>query len=235
MQFVSSSRRQVLTSAGLVGAGLWLAGHGNAADQQTRGEDVTANEDLMREHGIIRRALLIYNEAARRAAQAPQTLPLPGLVQTAKLFRRFAEDYHERALEETHIFPAVRKLTGPVAKLPDTLLEQHRSGRAITDYILDAAAKPALSTTEAPRLARVMVSLNRMYEPHAAREDTELFPAWKSALGSKAYAEMGEKFEEIERRTFGGDGFDEALAQIVRIEAEFGLSDLSSVTAPPPR
>ena len=234
--YESSSRRQVLASVGFMGAGLWLAGRGSAADQPQSGEQaVTASEDLMREHGIIRRALIIYGEAARRAVQTPQTLPLPSLAQTAKLFRQFAEDYHERALEETHIFPVVRKLSSPVAKLPDTLLAQHKRGREITDYILDVASKPTLSTTEALRLARVMVSLNQMYEPHATREDTELFPAWKSALGKKAYAEMGEKFEQIEHQTFGADGFDQALAQIVKIEAEFGLSDLGLVTAAPPR
>lgn len=73
-----------------------------------------------------------------------------------------------------------------------------------------------------------------MYEPHAAREDTELFPAWKAALGERGYAEMGEQFEEIEHRTFGGDGFDDALEKIARIEAAFGLADLSTVTAPLP-
>jgi hemerythrin superfamily protein len=74
-----------------------------------------------------------------------------------------------------------------------------------------------------------------MYEPHAAREDTELFPAWKEVLGEQAYAEIGEQFEEIEHRTFGGDGFDDALERIARIEAELGLSDLNIYTAPPPR
>jgi hypothetical protein len=75
-----------------------------------------------------------------------------------------------------------------------------------------------------------------MYEPHAAREDTELFPAWKAALGSRAYAEMGERFEDIEHKTFGHDGFDDALAEIRTIEVAFGLADLAAATPPaPPR
>jgi hypothetical protein len=47
---------------------------------------------------------------------------------------------------------------------------------------------------------------------------------------------MGEKFEEIERKTFGHDGFDDALARIKGIESAFGLADLAASTPPtPPR
>ena len=48
------------------------------------------------------------------------------------------------------------------------------------------------------------------------------------------YAEMGDKFEEIERRTFGHDGFDDAHTRIARIEVSFALKNLAEVTAPPP-
>jgi hypothetical protein len=73
-----------------------------------------------------------------------------------------------------------------------------------------------------------------MYGPHAAREDTVLFPAWKAALGEKGYDEMGDKFEDLEKKMFGHDGFEDALGRIAQIEAAFGLNDLASVTAPPP-
>jgi hemerythrin-like domain-containing protein len=188
----------------------------------------------MREHGVIRRALFVYVEAGRRARTQPSSLPLPALLETARLFRSFAEDYHERSLEEAHIFPQVRKLQGPVAKLPDVLVEQHRRGREITGYVLQIASGRSLSAADAPRLAGTLDALVAMYGPHAAREDTVLFPAWKAALGPDRYAEMGEKFEDIERRQFGHDGFDDAVKTIARIEVQFGLSDLAKVTAPPP-
>lgn len=68
----------------------------------------------------------------------------------------------------------------------------------------------------------------------AARENAELFPDWKAALGKRAYMEMGEPLEVIEHRTFGGDGFDDALERIVHIDAESGLATLSTVTVPLP-
>jgi hemerythrin-like domain-containing protein len=228
MPEVTSTRRRLMLAAGGL-AGIALAGCGHEA-----AGDVTANEDLMREHGIIRRALFVYSAASRRAREAPASIPLPSLLDTARLFREFAEDYHERGLEEAHIFPVVRKLQTPVAQLPDVLLAQHQRGREITDYIRNVAAGSALGAGEAERFAATLDGFVAMYGPHAAREDTVLFPAWKAALGVAGYDEMGEQFEELEQRMFGHDGFDAALERITAIETVFGLGDLAAVTAPPP-
>lgn len=61
-----------------------------------------------------------------------------------------------------------------------------------------------------------------MYENHAAREDTIVFPTWKDALSERQLDQMGEEFEEIERRQFGKDGFGDAVAQIGQIEKAIG-------------
>jgi hemerythrin superfamily protein len=73
-----------------------------------------------------------------------------------------------------------------------------------------------------------------MYENHAAREDTIVFPAWKDALSEHQLDHMGEEFEEIERRQFGKDGFEDAVAQIGQIEEALGFADLAQFNAPPP-
>jgi hypothetical protein len=71
-----------------------------------------------------------------------------------------------------------------------------------------------------------------MYEPHAAREDTIIFPAFKKAVGSRGYHEFGEQFQDIEKREFGGDGFDIALDKVADVERRLGTADLASFTAP---
>jgi hypothetical protein len=73
-----------------------------------------------------------------------------------------------------------------------------------------------------------------MYEPHTAREDTIIFPAFKKAVGPKGYDELGDQFEDIERKEFGGDGFDMAVAKVADIERTLGMADLAAFTAPPP-
>jgi len=62
-----------------------------------------------------------------------------------------------------------------------------------------------------------------------------IFPAFKAAVGQNAYRELGEQFEEIEHKQFGGDGFDIALAKMSWIEARLGLDNLARFTAPAPQ
>ena len=150
------------------------------------------------------------------------------------MFRAFGEDYHEKMLEEAHIFPALRKVGGPAATYVDVLIAQHNRGREITNYILAGTGKGAIGSGDAEALARVFETFVLMYQNHAAREDTIVFPAWKDALSERQLREMGDRFEDIERRTFGKDGFEDAVKQMERVEQALGFADLAQFTAPPP-
>jgi len=189
----------------------------------------------MREHGVIRRAILVYRDMAAKLRAKPASLDPELLHRTATMFRGFGEDYHEKKLEETHIFPTIKKAGGPAAAYVDVLIAQHQRGRELTDYILAVVAKGAIATGDAETLARVLDSVELMYEHHAAREDTIVFPAWKDALSAHQLDEMGEKFEEIEHQEFGKDGFEDAVAQIAQIEGALGMADIAQFTAPPPK
>jgi hemerythrin-like domain-containing protein len=127
----------------------------------------------------------------------------------------------------------VRKAGGPAAAMIDTLLAQHNRGRQITEYILAVTAKGIGSGDVAP-LSSAFDSFELMYANHTAREDTIIFPAWKQALSAHEIDEMGDKFEDIEKQEFGGDGFDDAVRRMDRIEQALGLSDLAKFTAPAP-
>ena len=197
--------------------------------------EVAATEDLMREHGVLRRALFIYDQSADRLISDPEKVSTDALNKTAKLFRAFGEDYHEKKLEEAYIFPALKRRNSSAAVYVDTLIAQHNRGRQITDYIIAATKTPKLQESDARYLAKVLKSMVRMYTPHADIEDTVVFPAWKEAIGIKELDEMGEKFEAIEHQQFGEDGFEKAVKQIADIEAQLGMSDLSSFTAPSPK
>jgi hemerythrin-like domain-containing protein len=207
------------------------SGERNAASDEDL--EVGAVEDLMREHGVIRRALVVYREAGARLRAKPQAVPPEALQKTAKLLRSFAEDYHEKKLEETHIFPAVKRAVGATARDVDTLIAQHQRGREITDYVMAVTGGP-ITATRAEPLARTLEAFCRMYEEHAALEDTMIFPAWKNTLSAKQLDEMGDLFEDIEHKTFGKDGFDDAVRQIEAIERAFGF-ELAQFTAPPPK
>jgi len=198
------------------------------------GKKTGAVEDLMREHGVLRRALLANGVCAQRLQSGKDAEAAPALLKIAKLFRAFGEDYHERKLEEAHIFPLVRKSQGPAAKYPDILVAQHNRGREITDYIMAVCASGRIAASDARPLAGILEQFIWMYQHHAAREDTLVFQAWKEALSAKALDEMGEEFEEIEKAEFGGDGFEDALKTMEGIEAALGMTDLAQFTSPAP-
>jgi hemerythrin-like domain-containing protein len=225
--------RRLLLAAG---AGVLLAGGDVRPSLAAKKEEkeVGAVEDLMREHGVLRRALLVYRETAVKLRTDPTKVDPKPLHQAAQLFRTFGEDYHEKKLEEGYIFPALRKVGGPGAAYVDVLIAQHNRGREITDYILAVTGKGAIGSADAEPLARVFDGMDLMYENHTAREDTIVFPAWKNALSERQLDEMGDKFEDIERQMFGKDGFEDAVRQIGGIEGALGFADLAQFTAPHP-
>ena len=238
---MNATRREWLVGLSSLGAAAILIGcnKGSPADENEGKEssdeeiEVTATEDLMREHGILRRALLVYQESAIKLHDGADVAPEP-LQKTAKLFRAFGEEYHERKLEEVYIFPAVKKAGGAAGGYADVLLAQHQRGREITDFIISATAGSRIATADVKAFAAASEALVRMYEHHAAIEDTVVFPAWKETLNAKALDEMNEKFEELEHEQFGEDGFENALKQMAEIEQSLGLSDLAQFTAPSP-
>lgn len=228
-------RRQLFRLAALAGAGIAALGaHLPDASAAAREKEVEANEDLMREHGVLRRALLVYRAVAQRLTNDPAKVPVDALARTAKLFRTFGEDYHERKLEEKFIFPVVRKVKGPASAYPDILQTQHDRGRQLTDYVLQVTRHGNIASGNVAPLAQALGAFELMYEHHTAREDTIVFTAWKDALSDKAYKDMSEQFEKIEKQMFGHDGFEDAEQQIGAIEAQLGLSDIAQFTITPP-
>jgi hemerythrin-like domain-containing protein len=233
------NRRGAIALAAAMGTGVLAIRLGTTAavaEEKKEGEaaeDVSATEDLMREHGVLRRTLNVFSELASRLNSGKTGIDLPALADAAKLFRDFGEDYHEQMLEETYVFPEVYKAGGPNEKLVEALLAQHLRGREITDYIYRLTSQAKLAGHE-EALAKALAALARMYNAHSAWEDTVIFPAWKAMQSKARLAELADKFEDIEHEKFGKDGFEDAVARISRIEQAFGVHDLTVFTAPIP-
>ena len=131
------NRRQAIQIAAIVGGGLIISGCATAADhaqnKKQPEEDVSPAEDLMREHGVLKRILLVYAEAIRRIDANEDSPPEP-VVDAAQIIRSFVEDYHEK-LEENFLFPRFRK-HNTLVDLVDVLTQQHQAGRRVTDITL---------------------------------------------------------------------------------------------------
>ncbi|HJZ58436.1 MAG TPA: hemerythrin domain-containing protein [Gemmataceae bacterium] len=183
----------------------------------------------MREHGVLNRILLIYEEGLRRLRNKEEVTP-DVFHRPAMLVRKFVEDYHER-LEEKFIFPEFEKAK-MLVDLVKVLKEQHEAGRKVTDLILRNADKDQFRKEDARKeVVRSCEAFIRMYRPHEAREDTVLFPALHKVVPAKRLKELGEQFEKEEDRLFGEDGFEKTVDQVAEIEKHLGIYDLSQFTA----
>jgi hemerythrin-like domain-containing protein len=201
----------------------------NAAEKSGEHEEaeISAPEDLMREHGLLNRILLIYEEGLRRMRHR-EDVPPDVFLKPAELVRKFVEDYHEQ-LEEKFIFPRFEKRK-KLVELVATLREQHKAGRVLTERIIQAAPSMRTGSPGHNEIGRACEAFIRMYRPHEAREDTVLFPALYDIASAKEVKDLGEQFEEEEHRRFGKEGFEENVEKVAAIEKQLGIHDLASFT-----
>lgn len=180
----------------------------------------------MREHGVLKRVLLIYREGIRRVDSGDQ-FPGPELNASAEIIRSFIEDYHEH-LEEQYVFPKLEQ-AGKLTDITSVLRTQHQRGRALTDRVRSATTGVPTDSARAA-LRNDLSAFIRMYEPHEAREDTVVFPALREVLPGKEFLDLAEIFEDEEHRRFGPAGFEGVVGKVADIEKSLGIYDLSQFT-----
>jgi hemerythrin-like domain-containing protein len=184
----------------------------------------------MREHGLLNRVLLIYEEIERRIlGKENRTVDSKWITDSAGIIRDFIENYHEK-LEEDYLFPRFRK-AGRLVELVDTLQAQHAAGRQLTAKILQLV--PAAASARREKAEEFSVSVSsfvRMYRPHEAREDTVLFPALRSIVSEHEFDALGEDFEKKEHELFGKEGFEGEVEKVAGIEKQLGIYDLAKFT-----
>jgi hemerythrin-like domain-containing protein len=226
------SRRAFLRSGIIVTAsalgGLSLTSAVEPKKEQEEEEEVAPPEDLMREHGVLKRVILVYGEVLRRI-DAKQDFPPEALAEASGIIRSFIEDYHEK-LEEQFLFPRFEK-ANQLVDLVKVLREQHQAGRRVTDVTMRFANLGSLKNeSERGRLADSMREFIRMYNPHEAREDTVLFPAFHKLVSRHEFDSLGEDFEKKENELFGEDGFEKMVDKVAGIEKRLGIYELSQFT-----
>ena len=233
---MANDRRRFLWTAALGAAGmspLLMSARADDKDKKDQPEEgVSAPEDLMREHGVLNRVLLVYEEGLRRL-HANEDVGPEVFTKTATLVRKFVEDYHEK-LEENFIFPEFEKRK-QLTDLTAVLRKQHQAGRVVTDAVLHVAGGDTFTKDDGRKeLVEAVRAFIRMYRPHEAREDTVLFPALHKILTEKEMDALGDQFEKEEDRLFGDEGFDKTVEQVAGIEKQLGIYDLDQFTPKTP-
>jgi hemerythrin-like domain-containing protein len=222
-------RRRLLGAATAVAGGVPVLTPSAARAASVSDEAaITPPEDLMRDHGVLKRVLLIYREAIRRI-EGGEGVPAAALAASVQIIRRFIENYHE-SLEERHVFPPLAR-GGGLSSIVGVLCTQHWRGRAITEDIHEIVTSPDAADDRRRRtLVDAMTAFIRMYEPHEAWEDTVVFPAFREIVTPDEFRRLGDVFEGEGRRRFGPGGFTRVVAEVADIERELGIFELSQFT-----
>jgi hemerythrin-like domain-containing protein len=222
-EFMGQSLKIALAS-GLTGAGL-LAGCKEKEENEEK--EVSPPEDLMQEHGLLNRVLLIY-DFCKIQLENSHSFQRDALLNSAGIIRSFVEDYHEKQ-EENYLFPRFEK-ANQLTDLVQVLRRQHKAGRTITDRIVQLCKVKTLTDSENKNLIQLLADFNTMYRPHEAREDTVLFPAFRKIVSKHEYDSLGEEFENNEHKLFGEDGFEMTVGKVVIIEKQLGIYELNQFT-----
>lgn len=195
-------------------------------------KEIPPTEDLMREHGVLKRLLLIYQDVEKRLKGEKwydPNLLNPVILHTASIAKNFIENYHQQ-LEERYIFPKFLQEKQYV-DLVHVLQEQHDAARRLTGLIIQSSMSPtSYFWQERIRLANMLSKYTHMYEPHEAREDTVLFPAFREMVRSDEFERLGKLFEEIEEKMFGKEGFKRIVNQVEVLEKSLGIYELAQYT-----
>ena len=233
---VEGSRRGFLKSLGttclaLLGAdalaGCW-PGQGGRASPGSEPALMSPNEDLMQEHALLNRVLLVYEEAIRRL-EADKELDPVVLKSSAQIIQHFVEQYHEK-LEENYVFPRFEK-AGKLLDLVKVLREQHKAGRLLTQGIVSMSALSVFKNPpQRKKLSGFLSTFIRMYRPHETREGSVLFPAFRDLISPQDFQELGDMFERKEHELLGAEGFEGQVQRVSSIERQLGIFDLSQYT-----
>jgi len=211
--------------AGACNVGIVLAQSKGAKEEKP--DEVGPTEDLMREHGVVNRVLLVYEHFVVQIEQKRDLKP-EWVSSAASMIRNFVEDYHERQ-EEQFLFPHIEKAHA-LADLASVLKAQQQAGRKLTDQIVSLAK--VRDSNDRTKLTQSLRQFVRMYRPHEAREDTVLFPELRKIVSAHEFDALGEQFETNEHKQFGADGFKLYRDKVADLEKQLGIYDIAQFTPP---
>ena len=160
--------------------------------------------------------------------EASHPVTAADLHDAALIIHDYIEGFHE-GLEEGSVFPRLRQACVLTATVT-TLLVQHARGRVLTQFILTHATQGMANAATRTQLAAAMQDFVRMYEPHEAREDTVVFPAFRQVVPAREFAELGQQFADLEQQQFGGNEFTAMVSRVASIEQNLGIYDLNQFT-----
>jgi hemerythrin-like domain-containing protein len=193
------------------------------AVQSDEYQGVGAIENLMRGHGLLLRALIIYDVAAKRIGKGHIADPSL-LAKTADVFHNYLQRFHE-AMEEKYIFAPMEEKNVCFRSIQELKI-QHGTGYELTQRITNMAK----AGKQGSELAGYLADFVKMYRYHMAWEDTIVFPAFDTMEQKKDLVELAATIDQEEKQILGHDGFASFISQITDVEKQLDIYGLSGST-----
>ena len=184
---------------------------------------LNAIESLMRGHGLLMRAVIIYDVSKDRIFKG-QTVDPSLILKTASVFHDYLEEFHEK-MEEKYIFASLEKERLHFASIQELKI-QHGTGYELTSRITSLTK----NGKQASELGTLLDDFVKMYRHHAAWEDTVIFPAFDFMEKKSDLSELSATFDLEENKILGHSGFRSFLNQIADVEKQLGIYELSTST-----
>jgi hemerythrin-like domain-containing protein len=189
---------------------------------------VSPAEDLLREHGVTQRLLLIFEEGARRI-ETNQELPTDPFLSALDIARRFVDEYHAR-VEEEQVFPQFERAQR-LGELIPVLRRQHRVAARISEQLAQSFGSGAAETPAARGSTIALLrSYARMQRAHEARESTLLIPAMRAIMTAGAFDALYDAVKQKETAVLGADGLFTVIDEIAALERTLEIRDLDRFT-----
>ncbi len=192
-------------------------------------KESSPTEDLMKEHGVIERIMLIYQRMIEKAITG-QEVDVSVINRASKMVNEYVSKHHEHD-EEEYVFPKFRE-ANYIVDLVDTLEHQHNVSRELNLQVMELSSKGAeITQDEAVRLLDLCGMFINMYLPHISRENTILFPTFFDIVSPEYVQDTKKKMEDEEEKVLGETGFRGFVGHVAELEKEVGCHELSQYTA----
>lgn len=218
------------------GTGAATGQAGQTGQRQSSNTEPTPIEDLSREHALADRLLLVYEvgigmpigaAANARLGAATGQPQIKELMTAAGMLRQAVEDYHVR-LEEDHLFPIFEK-ANQMTDMIAVLRQQHAAARNLTDAILRASSASGDAAGLDALRPHVLAYIN-MLRPHAAHEETVLYPQLRTIASADQINDLQQTFVEAEKKRLGAGGFNGMVAKVADLERSLNIHNLAMFT-----
>jgi hemerythrin-like domain-containing protein len=177
-------------------------------------------DDLMDEHRVIERMLVILTKASNRLEKG-QDVDSELYVDAVDFLKNFADKCHhtkeEKLLFEKMMERGVSGEVGPIA----VMMREHQDGRAHVKS-LDKLSKEKMSKTTREGLIKSSRAYVDLLSKHIQKEDNVLYPLANQILDKEDQKELEKGFEEVEEKVMGPGVHERYHKMIEQWEQKYG-------------